>query len=251
MTMLIRRCQFAVLAMAFMLGCANTSTDTSRVASHPVSKAGLSPEQCVETAMARSADGGESGYVIQEGDLLAVHFYLSPEFDDEVTVRPDGKISLRLVGDIMAKGQTPATLAARLDEAYSRELRSPDATVHVKSTPSRQVYVDGEVTHPGAFPLEPEMSAQQAVALAGGVTPEAAPANALLIRRDLCGSASGIPFNLEKARQPNSRVEEDVAMLPGDIVYVPRSAIANVDRFVKQYIRDVLPIQPYLSFPIQ
>jgi len=248
--MISQRYLIALLTMTLMGGCANTNDDGARVAGHAAPRPAIASEQCVDTAVARADNSDDSAYLIEEGDVLDVHFYLSPEFDDEITVRPDGKISLRMVGDIQAKGLTPATLSARLDDAYSHELRSPEATVHVKSTPSRQVYVDGQVTKPGAFMLEPEMSAQQAVALAGGITPEAAPTSALLIRRDLCGIATGIKFNLAKARHPDGIGQEDIAMLPGDIVYVPRSTIANVDLFVKQYIRDVLPVEPYLSVPI-
>jgi protein involved in polysaccharide export with SLBB domain len=199
--------------------------------------------------MANLSSTEESAYLIQVGDILDVHFHLSPELDDEVAVRPDGKITLRLAGEMQAKGRTPSELAGALDDAYARELRTPGATVLVKSTPSWRVYVDGEVTHPGAFPLEPEMSAEQAIALAGGITPEAAPKRALLIRRDLCGTPTGIKFDLAKAQEPEGTAEENVAMLPGDIVYVPRSAIADVDLFVKHYVRDVLPVEPYLAVP--
>ena len=149
----------------------------------------LSAEQCIDRAMANPTADDESNYLIQPGDVLAIHFYLSPEFDDEVIVRPDGRITVRMVGEISAKGRTPAQLAEDLDRAYSRELTSPTATVHVKASPSRQIYVDGQVSHPGSFPMEPRMSTLQAIAVAGGLTIDAAPGSAVLIRRDACGFA--------------------------------------------------------------
>jgi protein involved in polysaccharide export with SLBB domain len=185
--------------------------------------------------------------VIQPGDLLSVDFYLNPEFNDELSVRPDGKVTMRLIGDIEAAGLTPRQFAASLDKAYLSELRSPDAAVHVKSTPNRLVFVQGQVTKPGSFALESGMTVLQAVSEAGGVTPEAA-GNAVLIRRDICGEPHGMKIDISNAQGKGGN-GEDVALMPRDILVVPRSKIANANLFVKQYIQGLLPIQPYLSIP--
>ena len=192
-----------------------------------------------------AANPDRDSYIIQPGDQLAIDFYLNPEFNDEVTVRPDGRIALRLVGDVKAAGLSPAQLATELNKAYLTELRSPDAAVHVKNMPSRQVFVQGQVTKPGAFPLDQGMTALQAVSEAGGVT-EQASKEAVLIRRDACGQPRGIKVNLSKASDNPDR-GEDVALMSRDIIVVPRSSIANADLFVKQYIQGLLPIPPYLS----
>jgi len=190
-----------------------------------------------------AANPDRDGYIIQPGDQLAIDFYLNPEFNDEVTVRPDGRIALRLVGDVKAAGLSPAQLATELDKAYLTELRSPDAAVHVKNMPSRLVFVQGQVTKPGAFPIDQGMTAIQAVSEAGGVT-EQAGSTAVLIRRDACGQPRGTKVNLSKA----SDAGEDVALMSRDIIVVPRSGIANADLFVKQYIQGLLPIPPYFAF---
>jgi len=205
----------------------------------------VSPESCIAAATADAAADDENNYRIQPNDVIDLDFYLNSEFNDEQVVRPDGKISLRLVGEVQAKGRTPGELAQDLDKAYSHELYSPGVTVHVKSTPSRLVYVDGQVTHPGALAMSPRMSALQAVAEAGGVTDEAAPANTILIRRDACGTPAGIKLDLASARSGQSP-DGDPGVLPGDIIYIPRSKIADVGLFVKQYVKDLLPVQPYL-----
>jgi len=189
----------------------------------------------------------DGSYLIQPGDQLSVEFYLNPEFNDEVTVRPDGNLTLRIIGDVKAWGLTPTQLADVLDKAYLSELRSPDAVVHVKNMPSRQVYVQGQVSKPGAFALEPGMTAVQAISEAGGLTDEAG-SDAVLIRRDLCGQPSGIRVRLAKAMASPER-NEDVGLMPRDVIVVPRSTIANIDLFVKQYIQGLLPIPPYMAFP--
>ena len=233
----------ALLALGSLFGCAVDSSRGDRPlnSGHVV----VSPESCIAAATADAAADDENNYRIEPNDVLDIDFYLNSEFNDEQVVRPDGKISLRLVGEIQAKGRTPGELAEDLDKAYSHELYSPGVTVHVKSTPGRLVYVDGQVAHPGAFAMPPRMSALQAVTEAGGVTDEAASANAILIRRDVCGTPAGIKFDLASARS-GSGPDQDPLVIPGDIIYVPRSKIANVDLFVKQYVKDLLPVQPYL-----
>jgi polysaccharide biosynthesis/export protein len=188
----------------------------------------------------------DNGYEIQPGDTLDVSFYLNPEFDHTVIVRPDGKIELAVVGDINVRGLTPPQLASELDRLYSHELRNPGAVVRVSSTPGRVVYVAGEVGHPGAVPLQSSMTALQAITAAGGVTDSASVANVVLIRRDGCGGIHGEKLNLSKAMNVKDS-EADVALLPTDTVIVPKSGIAQLDLIVKQYFRDLMPVEPYMS----
>ena len=244
MSIMTNSFKYVVLsAVSVLLGCVTEGNrgDLLSTSRH----AAISPQSCMAAAMANPTADDENNYRIQPNDVLDIDFYLSPEFNDEQVVRPDGKISLRVVGEVQANGRTPGQLAQDLDKAYSRELYSPSAAVHVKSTPSRLVYVDGKVAHPGAFAMAPRMSALQAMAEAGGVTDEAAQANTLLIRRDACGAPAGIKLDLASAHNA-VRSDQDPGILPGDIIYVPRSKIANVGLFVKQYVKDLLPVQPYL-----
>jgi protein involved in polysaccharide export with SLBB domain len=231
--------------------CSSGNNEAMRgdVAPALVSPTMHAPEQCMAGGEIQQAaiPHDQDSYVIQAGDVLSVDFYLNPEFNDEPTVRPDGKVTMRLIGDVQAAGLTPRQFAASLDKAYLRELRSPDAAVHLKSTPDRLVFVQGQVTKPGSFALESGMSALQAIANAGGVTPEAA-RNAILIRRDICGQPHGMKIDIsnEEAKVGNG---DDVALMPRDILVVPRSKIANVDLFVKQYIQGIMPIPPYFRLP--
>ena len=219
----------------------NSSRESNEFASKP-----MSPEQCAANASIQESATQDSDYRIQPGDQLALDFYMNSEFNDTATVDPNGKIVLRMVGPIQAAGLTPDQLASSIDKAYRNELRNPGAVVHLTNLPGRQIYVEGEVTKPGAFPLQPGMTAVQALALAGGVTDNSDPESAVLIRRDACGQPQGSKVDLAAAiKQPGS--SEDVALMSRDVVVVPRSQIANVDLWVKQHIRDVLPVEPYIS----
>jgi protein involved in polysaccharide export with SLBB domain len=235
-------CRLVVIA-CFIAGCSASASRGDIKGDSPT--AGLPPEQCL-SAGAIQVSNDPQNYHIQPGDQLAINFYLNPEFNDEVPVSPDGHITLRLIGAVPAAGMTPSQLAAQLDKAYLSELRSPDAAVIVKNMPGRQIYVQGQVNHPGAFPLEPGMTALQALADAGGVTSDAADDSVVLIRRDACGRPSGERLDLASAVDSPDK-GEDAALMPYDVLVVPRSRIANMDLFVQQYIRGLLPVQPYFS----
>jgi protein involved in polysaccharide export with SLBB domain len=237
-----------IVAMALCLvGCSAISTQNGQERDD-FAASSISPEQCAANASIQESAEQDPGYRIQPGDQLGLDFYRNSEFNDDVTVDPEGKITLRMVGSISAKGETPSQLAASIDKAYKNELRNPGAVVHLRNSPNRQIYVEGEVAKPGAFPLQPGMTTVQALALAGGVTVDSAPDGVILIRRDACGQEEGSRIDLAEAlKQPGS--SDDVALMPHDVVVVPRSKIANLDLFVKHYIKDLLPVDPYIGLP--
>lgn len=195
-----------------------------------------------------SADDQFRTYRIQPNDQLDISFYLSPEFDQDVTVRPDGNISMPVVGNVRVQGQTPKQLEASLDQLYSQELKDPKTTVRIDKSPSQVVYVEGQVGKPGAVPLQPGMTALQAIAASGGMTDTAGASKVFLVRRDACGTAHGQQLKLNKVLNQKSN-EEDVALLPSDTVIVPRSAIAQFDLNIKQYVRDAMPVEVYAAPP--
>lgn len=205
---------------------------------------------CPPGAILTAYETDQGKYLIHPGDELQIDFYLNSEFNRDVIVRPDGEVSLDVVGTMPAAGQTPEQFADKLDQAYVRELRSPGVTVHLKNSPAWRVYVQGQVAHAGAFTLQPGMTALQAVAEAGGVTDTAGANSAVLIRRDACGNPQGIAVNLEAADNAGGKKVDDLALMPADVVVVPRSKIADLDLFVKQYIQGLLPVQPYIPVPL-
>jgi protein involved in polysaccharide export with SLBB domain len=236
------------IAVAFGGCSAHTSqsqTEGDQFASKP-----MTPEQCATNGAiqqsAETAVQSDADYRIQPGDQLALDFYMNSEFNDTATVDPNGKIELRMVGPVQAGGLTPSQLAKSIDNAYRNELRNPGAVVHLNNMPSRQVYVEGEVQKPGGFPLQPGMTAVQALALAGGVTDNSDLESSVLIRRDACGQPQGTKIDLAAATK-NPGSAEDVALMQRDVVVVPKSGIASADLWVKQHIRDILPVEPYIS----
>jgi len=232
----------AVLCCAQLwMGCSAKNPDESDIKG--VSTAAVAPG-CQFT----SVDDQFRTYRIQPGDQLDISFYLSPEFDQDLTVRPDGDISMPVIGNLHAQGLTPGQLEKNLNQLYTTELRDPKTTVRIDKSPSQVVYVEGQVGKPGAVPLQPGMTAIQAIASSGGMTDAAGASRVFLIRRDACGTAHGQLLKLDKVMNHKDN-EEDVALLPSDIVVVPRSGIAQFDLDIKQYVRDAMPVEVYAAPP--
>ena len=184
-------------------------------------------------------------YRIRVGDQLDVRFYQTPELNvTAVPVRSDGRISVELLGDVEAAGSTPDELTARLVQGYSRELEKPRITVIVRVF-GGQVYVAGEVGKSGNVPYTDGLTALQAIAASGGFTDNAEPTTVALLRRDGEGRWQGFSLALSDVVDGDDPMQ-DAVLQPSDIVYVPKSTIANIDLFVKQYIRDLLPVTPAL-----
>ena len=178
-------------------------------------------------------------YFIQPGDQLDIKFFYNPELNETVSVRPDGKISLQLVDDVQAAGLTPSQLDEYLTNKYAKELRKPVVTVIVISFSGQVVYVGGEVNTPGLIDLSAGMSPLQAVINAGGFRETAMPQGAIVIRKDKDNRPVPVRVNLKDALYGNSS-EPGIQLQPYDIVYIPMSAIAEANKFVRQYIQELL-----------
>ena len=188
---------------------------------------------------ARTDREGIPEYVIQPGDELDVKFFYNPELNETVTVRPDGKISLQLVDEIQAAGQTPAQLDESLTTEYAKELKKPSITVIVQSFTGQRVYVGGEVMRPGEIDLRSRMSALQAVIDAGGFRETAKPEEAIIIRKGPGNRPTPMRVDLKEVLT-GSNTGADFQLKPFDIVYIPKSAIAKANKWVNQYIEQLL-----------
>ena len=202
---------------------------------------GCSSSRPPPTGLTLQAPQGVQLYVLQVDDQIAVKFYRSPEMDEEVVVRPDGMISLQLIGDVAAAGETPQALSAELVRRYAGELSNPRITVIVKKPGGQRIYVGGEVGNQGELVLNGGLTLFQAIQKAGGFTKTARPDQVILIRRDGNGSATGTSIDVSTI-ETGEHPEQDVPLHPYDVVFVPRSTIANVNLFMEQYIRNNLPI---------
>lgn len=188
-------------------------------------------------------------YLIQPGDSLDIKFFYNPELNDLVVVRPDGRISLQLASEIQAAGLTPAQLTSALETKYEKELANPGITIIVRSFSSQRVYVDGEVNKPGMVALLGPLTVLQSIAEAGGVKDTAKTDRILIIRKSKDNKPQAIEVNLDEIRKAADG-SQNVLLAPYDVVYVPKSTIANVNQFIDQYIRRNIPIPFGVSYGI-
>jgi polysaccharide export outer membrane protein len=204
----------------------------------------------VTDAEAQAATFSDFEYIINPGDKLDIKLFYTPDLNEEVTVRPDGRISLQLVGEIIAAGRTPAALGATLTEQYGLEIKEPEVTVIVRSFSAQKIYVDGEVGEPTLLDLESRTTVLQSIAAAGGLLDTARLNEVIVIRRGPDSEPLVIPVDLEKALD-GSDMSQDLVLMPYDLVYVPKSPIGNVNVWVDQYISGVLPSELLTIWLIQ
>ena len=183
----------------------------------------------------------QKDYTIMPGDTLDIKFAYHPEYN-EVTllVRPDGLISLQFAQDVRAAGLTPGKLRDVLIARLASELNKPEIVVNVKSYAEQKVYVDGEVMGPRFVDLKGFTTVMTAITQAGGLRETARLSNVIVIRKDFDGKPAATNVDLRSVID-GTDFTQNIALMPLDIVYVPKSNIGRVDKFVDEYISRVIP----------
>jgi polysaccharide export outer membrane protein len=189
----------------------------------------------------------EPAYRFYPGDELEVSLPTAPELSKTVTVQPDGRISLPLIGSVMAADRTIPELRASLADAYASQLLRPTVEVSPKAAPLK-VFVGGEVRNPGIFDMAGDGDALRAVIQAGDFMNTANRGDVIIIRRGPDGRGMIRRVNLQKGLK--SGAADLVPLRRFDIVYVPKSGVANANLFVQQYFRDLSPIQFGFSYAL-
>lgn len=154
-------------------------------------------------------------YVIEAEDVVEIKVWREPEMSGRFVVRPDGKISMLLVGDVVAGGSTPDQLQARVIEALQALIKRPQVTVSVADVRSKRYFISGEVGRPGAYQLISKITVLEALSLAGGLR-EFADAKGIRIMR----GTDQLKFNYRDVIKGKKR-EQNVELKPGDHIIVP------------------------------
>lgn len=172
-----------------------------------------------------------SRYRITQSDVLELHFPYVPEFTQTVSVQPDGYISLKAVGDVLAMGRTVSELQEVLIERYSEILRQPVLSVILREFEKPYFVVAGEVAHPGKFELRGATTLTQAMALAGGQTPAAKYSEVLLFRRFMNEWLEVKEVDVKKMYATRN-MSEDPLLRHGDTILVPKSTMSKISPFI-------------------
>jgi polysaccharide export outer membrane protein len=177
--------------------------------------------QCLTTGSA--APHGDSEFKLGPDDVIQISVYQEKDLDTTVPVRPDGKISIPLIGEMPASGKTAIELQKEIAQRYTRFIAEPAVTVIVKEINSPKVSVLGEVKSPGTYKIKDRATILDAIAMAGGLTEYAKKDNIRLIRQDGAGERRTVKIKLDdqiKSDQAKGRRSGPCYVLPYDTIYV-------------------------------
>jgi len=189
---------------------------------------------CATTHMAAQPPRAKEVYTVYPPDVLRIDVRPETDLSTTVTVRPDGRISMPILGDVDVEGLTPAEIDQKLTEALSPYVRNVDVTVTVTAFNSKRYYVIGEVFRQRDYPLNGEITAWEAVAMAGGYTRRAAPKRARVVRGDP-ETPQVIPVDLARIAL-KGEIARDVVLRENDVVYVPPDAFAKLGYFFERIL---------------
>jgi polysaccharide export outer membrane protein len=188
----------------------------------------------------------EPEYRLYPGDEMDVTVPSAPELNKTVVVQPDGRVSLPLIPPVLVADRTVIETEALITTAYAGELLRPQVSITVRPA-TLKVFVGGEVDKPGVYDMPGDINALQAVVMAGGFTVSAKRSQVVLIRRGVGGKPMMRTVDLRNAISDPAHF--DMAPLRRfDIVYVPKTGVAETGDFVQQYIRDILPVSMGFSY---
>lgn len=203
---------------------------------------GAGPEGDVAAAKQGGADGlgspslgGERHplYRLRTSDVVEVSFTIAPEFNQTLTVQPDGYVILKDAGMVQVQGLNLAEFTEAVEKAYRGYLHDPQVAVSLKDFEHPYFIVGGQVGKPGKYELRSDTTVAEAVEIAGGFTDQAKHSQVVLFRRVNDDLVETRLLNLKKMLKGNS-LREDAHLEPGDMVYVPQNGVSKIARFLSR-----------------
>jgi polysaccharide export outer membrane protein len=183
-------------------------------------------------------------YRIERSDVVDLDFPLVPEYDQEVTVQPDGYVTLKDVGDLHVEGMTTSEFTEAVRKAYAdaRILHDPVVTINLKDFQKPYFTALGQLGKPGKYELREDITVAEAVAIAGGFTAKSKHSQVLLLRRVSGDLVEVKNLNMKKMLAKGD-LSEDVFLQPGDMLYVPQNVISKIQPFIPYYSISAFPQQ--------
>jgi polysaccharide export outer membrane protein len=186
------------------------------------------------TSQTKTFSEREPRYKLQPSDVIEVKYRYTPEFDQTVTLQPDGFATLPIVGDIHLQGMTVEEAKQAIVKKATERLKDPEVTVTLKEFVKPYFVVGGEVANPGRFEMHGTVNALQAIAMAGGFkTASAKHSQVILYRRVGPTMAKMEVLDLKAATKPNATSEPLPDLRPDDMLFVPQNRVSKVERLVK------------------
>lgn len=170
-------------------------------------------------------------YKLAAADVFDVSFELNPEFNQTVTVQPDGYVTLRGIGDVQVQGQTVPELTDTIRSSYAKILNDPIVSVVLKDFQRPYFVADGQVGKPGKYDLRGDTTLTEAIAIAGGFTDASKHSQVVLFRKASNGWYTGEAFDVKKMEKSRN-LHEDPQLQPGDMLFVPKNKFSKIKIFI-------------------
>lgn len=188
-------------------------------------------------------------YRVGPGDKLKIKFLLTQDMDESVTVTPDGSIGIRAAGQLRVEGKSLVEIEKAIRVASRRNITDQQVVVSLEEANSSRIYIGGAIRNPGPMMLSDlRLTALHAVLLAGGFTDDARLGQIAVIRRGPKGEPMLRTLNIRSNIETGD--SKDIVLQPGDILYVPRSSISEVNLWVDQFINKVVPFQRSFNYTL-
>ncbi len=179
----------------------------------------VSPVTEGQAAVATAATPDQDKYLLGPEDAIEISVWKEPDLTKQLVVRPDGKITYPLIGEVQASGQTVKQLQAEILKRLEKFVTDAHVTVILLKAQNYKIYVTGKAMRPGEFVVGKPVNVMQAIAMAGGLTPFASPGS-IMVLRTVAGQEMIYPFNYKEVAK-GQFLEQNRILLPGDVVVVP------------------------------
>lgn len=212
---------FLALSLLTGVGIAQNKSDQSNVGT----------SIAMDTAATPQFGQREPRYLLRPGDVFDLQFEFSPEYNQSVTVQPDGFVMLRGAGDMHVAGKTVPELTESLQAAYGKFLAQPVVSVVLKDFEKPYFIANGQVEKPGKYELRGDTTVVEALAIAGGLNGKSKDTQVLLFRRVSQEWVEARAIDVKKMLK-GQNLNEDVHLKPGDMIYVPKNKWSTVKQFI-------------------
>lgn len=234
---------FLCLPLA-LLTCVGIAQDKNQQGKNQsvVSPATKTPNAAADSEAAPQFGQREPRYQLRPGDIFDLQFEFSPEYNQTVTVQPDGFVTLRGVGDVHIAGKNVPELTETLKASYGRFLANPVISVVLKDFEKPYFIANGQVGKPGKYELRDDTTVTEALAIAGGLNEKSKHSQVLLFRRVSQEWVEAREIDV-KALLAGKNLNEDVHLKPGDMIYVPQNRWSKVKQFIPYTALSLSPTQ--------
>ncbi len=219
--------KYRLITLAGLVVAAGIAAVAQEVATHSPAVTGSSLTSAPPGAAVPGFQERHPRYRLRKGDSFELDFAMTPDFNQTITVQPDGFITLKAVGSVFVEGQNVPELTETLKTAYAKVLHDPVIAISLKDFEKPYFIASGQVNRPGKYDLRSDLTVTEAVAIAGGFDEKSKHSQVVLFHPMPGGGFQAKLINVKKLLADRD-LSEDVQLQPGDMLYVPQNTLSKI-----------------------